>query len=123
MRDPQQVLNALCEHSKDSDYRYERLYRILFNEEMFFIAYQRKYTNQGNMTPGIDGKTVDGMSIDRIQKLVVSLRDESYQPHPARRVYIPKKDGKKRSLGIPSFEDKLVQEVVHISGSYLRGTL
>ena len=41
MRDPQQVLNALCEHSKDSDYRYERLYRILFNEEMFFIAYQR----------------------------------------------------------------------------------
>lgn len=114
MRDPQQVLNALCEHSKDSDYRYERLYRILFNEEMFFIAYQRKYANQGNMTPGIDGKTVDGMSIDRIQKLVASLRDESYQPHPARRVYIPKKNGKKRPLGIPSFEDKLVQEVVHM---------
>ena len=56
MRDPQQVLNALCEHSKDSDYRYERLYRILFNEEMFFIAYQRTYTNQGNMTPGSDGE-------------------------------------------------------------------
>ena len=114
MRDPQQVLNALCEHSKDSGYRYERLYRILFNEEMFFIAYQRKYANQGNMTPGTDGKTVDRMSIDRIQKLVASLRDESYQPHPARRVYIPKKNGKKRPLGIPSFEDKLVQEVVHM---------
>ena len=114
MRDPQQVLNALCEHSKDSGYRYERLYRILFNEEMFFIAYQRKYANQGNMTPGTDGKTVDRMSIDRIQKLVASLRDESYQPHPARRVYIPKKNGKKRPLGIPSLEDKLVQEVVHM---------
>lgn len=94
MRDPQQVLNALCEHSKDSDYRYERLYRILFNEEMFFIAYQRKYANQGNMTPGSDGRTIDRMSIDRIQKIVASLRDESYQPHPARRVYIPKKNGK-----------------------------
>jgi retron-type reverse transcriptase len=54
------------------------------------------------------------MSIDRIQKLVASLRDESYQPHPARRVYIPKKNGKKRPLGIPSFEDKLVQEVAHM---------
>lgn len=114
MRDPEQVLNALCEHSKDSGYRYERLYRILFNEEMFFIAYQRKYANQGNMTPGADGRTVDRMSIDRIQKLVASLKDESYQPHPARRVYIPKKNGKKRPLGIPSFEDKLVQEVVHM---------
>src|ERR1700754_247659 len=114
MRDPEQVLNALCEHSKDSGYRYERLYRILFNEGMFFIAYQRKYANQGNMTPGADGRTVDRMSIDRIQKLVASLKDESYQPHPARRVYIPKKDGKKRPLGIPSFEDKLVQEVVYM---------
>lgn len=80
MRDPQQVLNALCEHSKDSDYRYERLYRILFNEEMFFIAYQRTYANQGNMTPGSDGRTIDRMSIDRIRKIVASLRDESYQP-------------------------------------------
>ncbi|AMP97419.1 Group II intron-encoded protein LtrA [Pedobacter cryoconitis] len=114
MRDPVQVLNALCEHSKDSGYRYQRLYRILFNEEMFFIAYQRKYANQGNMTPGTDGRTVDRMSIHRIQKLVASLRDESYQPHPARRVYIPKKNGTKRPLGIPSFEDKLVQEVVHM---------
>lgn len=114
MRDPVQVLNALCEHSKDSGYRYERLYRILFNEEMFFIAYQRKYANQGNMTPGADGRTVDRMSIDRIQKLVASLRDESYQPYPSRRVYIPKKNGKKRPLGIPSFEDKLVQEVVYM---------
>ena len=114
MRDPQQVLNALCEHSKDSDYRYERLYRILFNEEMFFIAYQRKYTNQGNMTPGTDGRTIDRMSIDRVQKIVASLKDESYKPHPARRVYIPKKNGKNRPLGIPSFEDKLVQEVVHM---------
>ena len=114
MRNPAQVLNALCEHSKDSGYRYARLYRILFNEEMFFVAYQRKYANQGNMTPGTDGRTIDRMSIDRIQKLVASLRDESYQPHPARRVYIPKKNGKKRPLGIPSFEDKLVQEVAHM---------
>lgn len=66
------------------------------------------------MTPGTDSKTVDRMSINRIKNLVASLKDESYQPNPVRRVYIPKKNGKKRPLGIPSFEDKLVQEVVHM---------
>ena len=69
---------------------------------------------RSNMTPGTDGKTIDEMSLERIERLIVSLKDESYQPHPARRVYIPKKNGKKRPLGIPSFEDKLVQEVVRL---------
>ena len=81
---------------------------------MFAVAYQRIYAKQGNMTPGTDGKTIDEMSLERIERLIVSLKDESYQPHPARRVYIPKKNGKKRPLGIPSFEDKLVQEVVRL---------
>ena len=81
---------------------------------MFAVAYQRIYAKQGNMTPGTDGKTIDEMSLERIEKLILSLKDESYQPHPARRVYIPKKNGKKRPLGIPSFEDKLVQEVVRL---------
>lgn len=70
--------------------------------------------NKATMTPGTDGKTIDEMSLERIERLIVSLKDESYQPHPARRVYIPKKNGKKRPLGIPSFEDKLVQEVVRL---------
>lgn len=59
MRNPKQVLNNLCEHSKVSGYRFERLYRNLFNEQMFYVAYQRIYTKQGNMTPGTDGKTID----------------------------------------------------------------
>lgn len=108
------VLKALSDHSQSSDYKYERLYRYLFSEEMFAVAYQRIYAKQGNMTPGTDGKTIDEMSLERIERLIVSLKDESYQPHPARRVYIPKKNGKKRPLGIPSFEDKLVQEVVRL---------
>lgn len=114
MRNPENVLNTLCEHSKDSDYRFERLYRILFNEQMFYVAYQRIYAKQGNMTPGTDGKTIDQMSIQRIESVIATLRDERYKPQPARRVYIPKKNGKLRPLGIPSFEDKLVQEVVRM---------
>ena len=66
------------------------------------------------MTPGTDGKTIDQMSIQRIESLIASLKNETYQPNPAKRVYIPKKNGKKRPLGIPSFEDKLVQEAVRM---------
>jgi group II intron reverse transcriptase/maturase len=114
MRNPKQVLNNLCEHSKVSGYRFERLYRNLFNEQMFYVAYQRIYAKQGNMTSGTDGKTIDQMSIQRIESLIASLKNETYQPNPAKRVYIPKKNGKKRPLGIPSFEDKLVQEVIRM---------
>ena len=114
MRNPEQVLNILAGHSNEPEYKYERLYRILFNEQMFFAAYQRMYAKPGNMTPGTDGKTEDEMSIDRINKLIESIKDESYSPNPAKRIYIPKKNGKMRPLGIPSFEDKLVQEAVRM---------
>ena len=103
MRNPGNVLISLSKHSRQKDYRYERLYRLLYNEEMYFIAYQNIYSNNGSMTKGTDNTTVDGMSIERIQKIILSLKDESYQPKPARRVYIPKKNGKTRPLGIPSF--------------------
>jgi group II intron reverse transcriptase/maturase len=114
MRNSANVLNGLSKHSPQLDYRYERLYRLLFNEEMFYTAYQRIYAKEGNMTAGSDGKTIDGMSLKRISKLIDLLRTETYQPQPARRVYIPKKDGKMRPLGIPSFDDKLVQEVTRM---------
>lgn len=114
MNKSEKVLKALCDHSQCSDYKYERLYRILYSEEIFYIAYQRIYAKQGNMTPGTDGKTIDEMSLDRIHNLIDSLRNETYQPHPAKRTYIPKKNGKKRPLGIPSFDDKLVQEVIRM---------
>ena len=114
MRSPERVLNSLNEHSKDSSYKFERLYRILFNEELFYVAYQKIASNGGSTTKGSDGRSIDEMSLSRSETLIASLRDESYQPHPSRRVHIPKKNGKTRPLGIPAFEDKLVQEVVRM---------
>ena len=114
MRSPERVLNSLNEHSKDSSYKFERLYRILFNEELFYVAYQKIASNGGSTTKGSDGRSIDEMSPARIETLIASLKDESYQPHPSRRVHIPKKNGKTRPLGIPAFEDKLVQEVVRM---------
>lgn len=99
MRSPERVLNSLNEHSKDSSYKFERLYRILFNEELFYVAYQKIASNGGSTTKGSDGRSIDEMSLARIETLIASLKDESYQPHPSRRVHIPKKNGKTRPLG------------------------
>lgn len=114
MRKPIEVLNSLQEHAENPAYKYERLYRNFYNPEFYYLAYQNIYSSQGNMTPGTDGKTIDGMSTDRIESIINKMRDYSYQPNPAKRVNIPKPNGKTRPLGIPSFEDKLIQEVTRM---------
>lgn len=106
------VLDSL--NDKDNKYVYHRLYRNLFNKEFFLMAYNNIYAKEGNMTEGSDKNTIDGMSMARIDNIIEQLKDESYQPKPARRTYIPKKNGKKRPLGIPSMDDKLVQEVIKL---------
>ena len=114
-RNPEKILNSLTQHSSNLEYKFERLYRILFNDEMYYIAYQHIYAKQGNMTKGVDGKTVDGFSVSHIEQLIDTLKNETYQPKPSQRVYIPKKNGEEEAaLGIPSFTDKLLQEVVRM---------
>lgn len=112
MRIPKVVLNRLTAKARDESYVFERLYRNLYNKEFYFDAYVKLYKNKGSNTKGINEDTIDGMSINRIEKLIEKLKNQAYQPNPARRTYIPKKNGKTRPLGIPTFEDKLVQEVV-----------
>ena len=101
--------------SKNESYKFQRLYRNLYNPEFYWLAYKNIYANTGSMTAGADGTTIDGMSDERIAKIIASLRDRSYQPKPARREYIAKKNSNKmRPLGIQSGNDKLVQEVVKL---------
>lgn len=114
MRNPQNVLESLRSKACNKSYKYERLYRNLYNPEFFLAAYARIYAKEGNMTEGTDGRTIDGMGMERIDSAIQRMKDNSYQPTPARRTYIPKANGKKRPLGIPSFVDKLVQEVARM---------
>lgn len=114
MRNPTVVLNNLKSNAAKPEYKYERLYRNLFNQEFFLLAYNNIYAKPGNMTKGTDGRTIDGMNLQRINNIIQMLRNETYQPQPARRIYILKKNGKQRPLGIPSIDDKLVQEVVRM---------
>ena len=116
MRDPIAVLKSLTEKSKDESYKFQRLYRNLYNPEFYYLALKNIYANKGAMTPGADGITLDCFSEKRIARIIESLKNHSYQPKPARREYIPKKSNpkKKRPLGIPSGDDKLIQEVVRM---------
>ena len=113
MRDAVTVLDVLRERGRRG-LPLERLYRQLWNPQMYLLAYGRLYSNKGAMTPGPDGETADGMSMGKIGRIIDALRRERYRFKPVRRTYIPKKNGKKRPLGMPSWSDKLVGEVVRL---------
>lgn len=112
MRNPENVLENLKSHATTPNYQYKRLYRNLYNPSLYLLSYQQTYSKPGNMSKGIDGQTFDGMSLKRIQNVIRCLKDHSYQPKPARRTYIPKKNGKLRPLGVPSSDDKLIQQAI-----------
>jgi group II intron reverse transcriptase/maturase len=94
----------------------EQLYRQMFNPQLYLLAYGRIYANQGAMTRGVGQETVDGMSLGKIGRVIEAMRHERYRFRPVRRVHIPKKtgNGKTRPLGLPTWSDKLVGEVVRL---------
>lgn len=92
----------------------DRLYRQLYNEELYLAAYSRIYANAGTTTAGVDEVTLDGMSKKRIGDIIQKVKTETYKWQPVRRSYIPKANGKRRPLGIPSGDDKLVQTAMKL---------
>ncbi len=106
-------LEALGEISKQEK-PINGLFRLLENPILWHEAYANIYANDGATTPGIDGTTLDGFSHRRVEAIIAQLKDGSYRFTPVRRTYVPKKNGKKRPLGISTGDDKLVQEVVRI---------
>jgi retron-type reverse transcriptase len=83
----------------------DELYRQLFNPQLYLMAYGRIYANQGAMTPGATQETVDGMSLAKIGRIIDAMRHERYRFWPVKRVYIPKKDGRLRPRGLPTWSD------------------
>ena len=113
MRSAETVLDVIRERGRRG-LPVERLYRQLFNPQLFLLAYGRIYANKGSMTPGVTPETVDGMSLAKIGTIIAALRGERYRWRPVKRVQIPKKNGKLRPLGLPTWSDKLVAEVVRL---------
>lgn len=91
-----------------------RIYRQLFNPNLYLTAYGRIYRNKGAMTPGVTEETADGMSLAKIETIIQAVKRERYQWQPARRTYLLKKNGKKRPLGMPVWSDKLLAEVMRM---------
>jgi retron-type reverse transcriptase len=101
----------------------KRVYRQLYNTNLYLRASGRIYRNAGAMTPGVTEETVDAMSLEKIRDIIAAVRQERYQWQPARRTYVPKKNGKKRPLGTPVWSDKLLAEVIRsILSAYFEGT-
>ena len=113
MQSAETVLDVLRERGRRG-LPLNELYRQLFNPQLYLLAYGRIYSNKGAMTPGPDAETADGMTLGKIERIIDALRCERYRFKPVRRHYIPKKDGKQRPLGLPSWSDKLLGEVVRL---------
>src|SRR4051794_33135177 len=111
MRDAETVLAIIRERGKEG-HDLEDVYRQLYNPDLYLRAYGRIYRNAGALTKGSTEETVDGMSQRKIGGIIELLRNERYRWAPVRRTFIPKKNGKLRPLGIPSWSDKLLQEVM-----------
>ncbi|WP_199288085.1 group II intron reverse transcriptase/maturase [Culicoidibacter larvae] len=114
MQNAETILSILGKQATNDNHEFRRLYRLLFNPDLYLLAYQKLSAKPGNMTRGVDNKTIDGFKKEWIHTTIELLREEKYYPKPVRRVYIPKKNGKRRPLGIPTFIDKLVQEVIRL---------
>ena len=113
MQSAETVLGVLRERGRRG-LPLNELYRQMFNPQMYLLAYGRLYSNKGAMTAGSDKETVDGMSLGKIERIIDALRHERFRFSPVRRVCIPKKNGKRRPLGLPTWTDKLVGEVVRL---------
>jgi len=108
------LLAMLNNMGKKPNVKFDKLYLKLYNKNLWLYAYQRIYAKPGNMTPGTDGMTIDGTSEVKIERLIDDLKTSRYKPKPVRRTYIAKSNGGQRPLGIPCWEDKLLQTVVKL---------
>jgi retron-type reverse transcriptase len=113
MRETEAIIGLISERGKKG-LPLERLYRLLFNRNLYLEAYGKIYRNAGAMTAGVTDETPDGMRLPKIDAIIAALRYERYEWLPVRRVEIPKKNGKKRPLGMPVWSDKLLQEVIRM---------
>jgi len=104
-------IEAIPELSK-SGRKLNGLFRLLTCRDLWYRAYEKIAPNKGSMTPGVDGASFDGVSLEKIDNIIVKVLTGQYEPKPVRRVYIPKPNGKLRPLGVPTVADRLVQEVV-----------
>lgn len=115
MQKAEVVLSMLSRKSaQNNEYVFDRLYRNLFNPDFYRLACRSIYANEGNLTAGMNGETMDGFNLTLVEETIAQLKQETYRPTPVYRTSRAEKDGTSGSPGIPSFQDRLVQEVLRL---------
>jgi group II intron reverse transcriptase/maturase len=126
-----QRLEYLRKFNSNRHWKNRELYRLMYQEDLYILAYEQIKSKPGNMTPGTDGQTLDGFSLQTIREIIREMKTEQFQFKPVRTTFIPKANGKMRKLGIPSVRDKVVQQVMYLiltaiydspEGAYFRET-
>jgi group II intron reverse transcriptase/maturase len=111
MRTAETILNIIQDRGKRR-LPLDDVYRQLYNPDMHLRSYTKLYKNDGAMTPGTTGETVDGMSLEKIDRVIGAIRCEQWKWPPVRRIYIDKPKGGKRPLGMPDWSPKVVQDII-----------
>jgi group II intron reverse transcriptase/maturase len=110
-----EILERINQNSRNNKEEiFTRLFRYLLREDIYYIAYNNLYANNGAGTKGIDNDTADGFSVKYINNIIDKLKNGMYEPKPVRRTYIKKSNGRLRPLGLPTFTDKLIQEIIRM---------
>ena len=110
-----EILTKLQENSvKNHDEVFTKLFRYTLRPDIYYVAYQNLYANNGAATKGVNEDTADGFNEDYVTRLIESLKNGTYTPNPVRRTYIKKANGKMLPLGLPTFSDKLIQDVIRM---------
>src|SRR5258708_26679502 len=107
-------LEQLRKLNSNRQWKNDDLYRLMYKEDLYIVAYERIKSKPGNMTPGTDEETLDGFSLKSIREIINEMRTEQFHFKPVRLTFIPKANGKMRKLGIPCVRDKIVQEVIRM---------
>jgi RNA-directed DNA polymerase len=103
--------------TQDKEMKFFDLYHLLYDEEWLRLAHDYVKQNAGSITAGCDGMNMEDFDErlgDNLQSIIEELKSETFKPHPVRRVYLPKPNGKTRPLGIPAIKDRIVQEALRM---------
>ncbi len=99
---------------KGTLWKHKELFRILHKDDIWLSAYEKVRSSSGSMTPGVNSDTAESFNIKKLKNIKDLVITEKYTPLPVKQIYIPKPNGKKRPLGLPTFSDKIVQECVRL---------
>lgn len=99
------------------EHQFDHLYRLICRQDWIADALETVLLNKGSKTPGIDGVSKKALESEAakskfVKEIELELREKQFRPLPVRRIYIPKSNGKKRPLGIPTIKDRVVQMLV-----------